>query len=77
MHTRFGGITIFLNINIFQYPGYVFNLTTIAGDAAVLELSRPANLSNPYIGTVELVVAGSDFAGEECIITGWGRKGIK
>ena len=65
----------FVLIYFFQYPGYIFNFTTIAGDVAVLELSRPANLSNPYIGTVELVVAESDFAGEECIITGWGRKG--
>ena len=49
--------------------------TTIAGDLAVVTLSESANMSNPFIDTVELVPAESDgFMGEDCIVTGWEGK---
>ena len=46
-------------------------------DFGLIKLPVPANVGSNYIGVIEMSIADEDgapsYAGEECVITGWGR----
>ena len=39
----------------------------------MIELHTPyLNMSNPYIGKINMAPKDANYAGKECVITGWG-----
>ena len=55
-----------------QHPDYGVGIGAYPNDIAVLQLATSANLSSEFIGKIAMADGNFDYAGERCVITGWG-----
>ena len=55
-----------------QHPDYGSGPGAFPNDIAVIELTTAANLDSAFIDTIAMAEGDYDYAGERCIISGWG-----
>ena len=60
---------------LFQHPGYwPNNKWGYPSDVGIIVLENDIDFTNPFVKTCPIAETnGTDFSGQKCFITGWGR----
>jgi len=57
---------------VVDHPAYTVTSDSWMSDISLLQLSEPVDVNNARSRPIALPDAGDEFAGEECVISGWG-----
>ncbi|CAH1803129.1 unnamed protein product [Owenia fusiformis] len=59
--------------NVYQHPDFIQDGSIgFPNDIALLELASPIDVSGNTASTIQIASGNTDFAGQDCTITGWG-----
>merc|ERR1711893_13651 len=58
---------------IINHPNYGQGSGAFPNDISLIQLSTAIDMSNPFVSAINLAEGSQDYAGQRCIISGWGR----